>query len=75
MCELDHSTHSLPFTRKWYDLNDLSGVSHPLVVWPSEFLGEIQQRRLCHAFDEYTLSGILFIIFEGSGVHGDGFVA
>jgi hypothetical protein len=37
--------------------------------------GEIQSRHLRLASDEYTLSGILFIVFEGSGVHGDGFVA
>ena len=73
--ELDHGTHSLPLTRKWHDSNDLSCVSRLLVVRPSKFLGEIQPRRLRFASDEYTLSSILFIIFEGSGVHGDGFVA
>ena len=70
--ELDHGTHSLPFTRKWHDLNDLSGISRLLVVRPSEFLGEIQECRLRIASDKHALSSILFIVFECSVVHGDG---
>ena len=71
----DYGTHSLSVTRKGHYVDDFSSVSCLLVVWPSKFLGEVQQRCLRFAPHEYTLSGVLLYIFKGSGVDGDGFIA